>query len=271
PYLARVLYVSTAVYAAYLLVLAARAVTWRAPFVRVAVLGIAMYVSYGSLWLQFFQPDVTYRAPAAADEANAGGAEISMPARPSRGNTVLDWLETKLDDAVAPLLYARYAFISTQQDLDASGIVDGTPLKAKPIFTFREFAANLPQAVYWAVFQPTPAALMHAGPGASGVRAYALIEVLLYYALLPLMVAGVVLGVAGGPANRVRVLVILFICAFAYVLFGSIATNGGTLHRYRQPFVLLQTVFVGAAACRWLEPRWRALASRLQPGAAATR
>ena len=59
---------------------------------------------------------------------------------------------------------------------------------------------------------------------------------------------------------------IFLVCGFAYVLFGSIATNGGTLHRYRQPFVLLQMVFVGAAAQRWLEPWARSALSRIRHG-----
>ena len=170
-----------------------------------------MYVSYGSLWLRLFQPAVQYSTVAEEDETKSRGPGIPMPSRPSqpdtlwgwlefRPDTLWGWLEFRLDNAVAPLLYTRYAFISTQQYLDETGIVDGTPLHAKPIFTFREFVANLPQAVYWAVAQPTPAALLHTGPGASGVRGYALVEVMLYHALLPLIVAGAVLGRAIAPA-----------------------------------------------------------------------
>ena len=248
PYLARILYVSVGIYAGGLFVLALWSSRWRVPMLRVSVLGLLMYLAYGLLWMQFFQVPAS---PSAVGPGRDAPSVVAIaPDAPG-------WLESRLDAAVLPVLMARQKFIAAQEELARDGIVDATALRGAPLFTFREFAANVPTALYWAIFAPTPAALIRAGAGASSIRSYAIAEALIYYTVLPLVLCGIARGLGLGAEARAYVLLILIITGLSYVLFGTVTMNGGTLHRFRQPFVMIHLVFAGAVVSTWLEPRVR--------------
>ncbi|MGE0040261.1 MAG: hypothetical protein AB7H88_04050 [Vicinamibacterales bacterium] len=281
PYLARVVYVSFTAYAAWLAVHAIGEGRWRMPLLRVIVLGLVCYVAYGATWMQFFQsrpiptaapsldarfilpitaemPSRTCYLPSVLGGASKGLVEpraatpwnAGAPPRPAPGP-----VEARLDSAILPVLAARANFIAAQDELARDGIVDATALKGGLLYTFRDFVANLPTALYWAVFAPTPVSLIEAGNGASGLRRYATAEVLLYYSVLPLVVLGMARAFRRGTEARSHLFLIVFLSALSYVLFGTVTMNGGTLQRFRVPFFLVHLVFAAAALTPWLTPR----------------
>jgi hypothetical protein len=109
----------------------------------------------------------------------------------------------------------------------------------------REFVENLPEAYRAALFAPFPGMLLSDAPGESRIRRYVIVEMLAYYALLPFVVAGVVLALRRADARLSTLFVVLFLVGFLGLL-GTVVMNAGTLHRLRLPSVLLLMTFAAA-------------------------
>jgi hypothetical protein len=162
---------------------------------------------------------------------------------------VLAWSSARTDPLTA-LVEARLGF-------DKATVPGATALTADPqLLSAGELLRNLPAAYLAAFFAPDPATLLAETPGMFSLRRYVVVEVLVYYALLPFTVFGAVQVIRrAGERDRLPVLLLLAVMLAVYGVLGTVVTNGGTLYRFRLPYVLMQFTFtavaLGTVAAAW--------------------
>lgn len=191
-------------------------------------------------------PDAGPNVPGKPDGAAAVGRtglpeHLRIPAPHSR-----------LDQLVAPILATRSGYLNENEELRKKGISVGTTLAGRPLTGARDFFFNLPTALASATLAPTPAALLRAGPGASQLGRSVAVEAIAYYALVALMCVGIVQSLRRSSESMLATGYILIFTAAAYAIIGTVAMNGGTLHRFRLPFVVLHMVYAAPLLAKWV-------------------
>ena len=116
----------------------------------------------------------------------------------------------------------------------------------------QDFAVNLPAALAAAVLVPTPQSLLTAGTGASQLRRFAAVEMIAYYLLLGLAVAGLWQSLSRTDDSSLATIYLLLFTAAAYVIIGTVTMNGGTLHRFRLPYVVIHMAYAAPVLAVWL-------------------
>jgi hypothetical protein len=214
PYMARLLWVAVSVLAAALFVLSLRRRERLPGALRTGAVALMFVAAYQFVWMP--------RGP-------VGVPQETIPA--SAPGPLAGVLEER-----------NRFFVNPELRGSATNFAD-----AGPMVSGREFLHNLPEAYRVALFAPYPGMLLSDAPGESRLRRYVIVEMLAYYALLPFVVAGVILAMRRRGARRVQTLfVVLFAVGFLGLL-GTVVMNAGTLHRLRLPAVLLLLAFAAGA------------------------
>lgn len=220
PYMARLLYVGLFGFAAILLVLGLRWRRYPTRALRTAVLAVALFVTYQAVWA----PAPRREAPRAA----AFGETRATSFVDRTVDTVLAERRSSLRDEL------RHAATNFADPPNLTGLGD--------------IILNAPAAYAAAIFAPSPMMLLSGPPGVSGGRQYVVVEMALYYLLLPFVVAGIVLAIRRRRFfPRIQALFVPFFILGIYGLLGTVMTNAGTLHRLRLPYVILTFAFAAAA------------------------
>jgi hypothetical protein len=220
PYMARLTYVGLFGFAAILLVAGLRWRRYPTRGLRTLTLGLVLFVAYQAVW-----------APPPGAPANPVHTMGTIPS----GSYV--------ERLVAHVVLERKSFQREELQNAATNFPTWAELN-----TFGDLVRNAPAAFAAAFFAPYPWMLLGGPAGVSGPRQYLLAEMALYYLLLPLIVAGVVVTIRR-PRFFVRVqgmFLALFMLGI-YGLLGTVVLNAGTLHRLRLPYILVQLVFAAGA------------------------
>ena len=202
-------------------------------------------------------------APSAAPGAPGSTAAVrprrpvpTLPDEPGRGplpeSFRLPDPVDAFDRLVAPILKSRSGYIWQNLELRRDGITVGTMWDAPQLPHSRECLANVPSALVTAVVEPTPAMLLRSTCGASRLGSLVAVEMLAYYVLLGVMLAGLWQSLVRSPDSMLVAAYLVLFTLVAYTIIGTIAMNGGTLHRFRLPFVLLHMVFAAPLLAAWV-------------------
>jgi len=263
PQFARIAFVVAFAQALVLAVADLRARAWPARALRVAFLASVMFAAYDVVWVRGVGTPATLSGSRdeRGDRRNESARDPLRRRPPASGQVGQIGLpehlqipspRSVLDRLVAPILATRSGYLNENEELRKNGISVGTTLAGPPLTGVRDFALNLPAALASAILAPTPAALLRAGPGASQLGRYVAVEMIAYYALLGLMCAGLWQSLRGNSESMLATGYILIFTAVAYVIVGTVAMNGGTLHRFRLPFVVLHMVYAAPVLARWV-------------------
>lgn len=265
PQFARLCYVVAFGYALILLAadLFGRTLPVRA--IRVAIVAVVMASSYHFAWVLPARDSssVTFASSGNGAGPPAPGPQAS-PALPDERMPTFDEFPvvqraTYLDRLIAPILETRIGYLRQNQELIQQGIEMGTPISARPLVSSRAFLMNIPDALGAAILTPTPASLMRSGTGASRLGRYAAAEVVVYYGLLLTMGVGIAQALRKGGDSMFATIFILLFTLAAYIVIGTVTMNGGTMHRFRLPYVVLHMAYAA--------PVFAALIARLKPHA----
>jgi hypothetical protein len=225
PYMARLLYLGLFCFAAILLALGLRWRRYPTRALRTVALAVALFVVYQMVWAPSARP------PAAAATVGAAAGQAEAP-RPSY-----------VERLIAHIVRERQSFLRDELQGAATNFED-----IREVRDLGDLIANAPAAYGAAFFAPTPGMLLGGRPGVSGGRHYVVVEMILYYLMLPFVVAGVVLTLRRPRFFlRVQGWFVVFFLLSIYGLLGTVVLNAGTLHRLRLPYVIIQLAFAAGA------------------------
>lgn len=226
PYMARLLYLELFCFAAILLMLGLRWRRYPTRALRTGALALVLFVAYQVVLAPPSRP------PAASVSAAASGEEAAAPRSASYVERLL-----------AHVLRERQGFLREELRGAATNFEN-----IRDVRDVGDLVLNIPAAYAAAFFAPTPGMLLGGRPGVTGGRQYVIVEMVLYYLLLPFVVIGIVRTLRRPRFFlRVQALFIVFFTVVIYGLLGTVVLNAGTLHRLRLPYVIVQVAFAAGA------------------------
>lgn len=157
-----------------------------------------------------------------------------------------------LDRLLAPILSSRNGYLRQNEELRRDGISVGTMLDGPPLTGASDFVANLPAALAAAILVPTPASLLGADNGASRMGPVVAGEMVVYYLLFVTMCLGLKQALFRTEEARLATIYLLLFTGAAYVIIGTVTMNGGTLHRFRLPYVVIHMAYAAPVLAVWL-------------------
>lgn len=227
PYMARLFYLAVLAFAAVLLVLTVRHRDHGGQALRMGTLGLGFAAAYYAVWV--------LRSP-----SGWRGGPFDL-----------------FGSDLQAVLTARLGFILASAE---SATAFANP---RHLAGLLDFLLNLPEAYLTAFLAPYPGMLWSEMQGVSNMRHYVLGEMLAYYVMLPFVVAGVLLALRRLPgASRRQTSFVVVFTLGVYALLGTVVMSGGTLHRLRLPWFMIQCAFAAAALLALVSPWWAWLGTR---------